>query len=148
MVYNRNNTDFNTQTNIRVNRDKKDLMKRKGYKLQDLLDISMNVVLNVEGLGEPEILKQIEAIDEQMRNLKVERALLVDRLNEEKEKQRDAVKNRYYEQLKAQYLTKWDFDETDDALINKVALTMNMEKIEIMNKIILECKQEAKQHTI
>ena len=70
------------------------------------------------------------------------------RHQKKKEKQRAEVKNRYYEQLKAQYLTKWDFDETDDALINKVALTMTIEKIEIMNKIILECKQEAKQHTI
>ncbi len=145
MVYNSRNTTFNTQTNIRINKDKKDLIKRKGYKLQEVLDIAMNVILNIEGLEEQEILQKIEEIDDAMRNLALERNMLIEQLNNEKQRQKDNVKNKYYDQLKTQYKSKWDFDETDDELLNKVALILNLDRIEVMNKVITECRDEAKE---
>ena len=145
MVYDSKNTTFDYQTNVRMNRDKKDLIKRKGYKLQEILDIAMNTILNIEGLEEQEILQQIEAIDSQIRNLQLERNLLVDRLDQSKEKHRDTIKNQLYDQLKTQYKSKWDFDESDDELLNKVALTLNMDRIEVMNKIVKDCNEEINQ---
>jgi hypothetical protein len=147
MVYDSRNTNFDTQTNVRINKDKKDLIKRKGYKLQEVLDIAMNVILNIEGLEEQEILQKIEEIDDAMRNLALERSMLIEQLDKEKQRQKDDVKNKYYDQLKTQYKSKWDFDETDDELLNKVALILNLDRIEVMNKIVEECREEAKLHS-
>ena len=56
------------------------------------------------------------------------------------------IKNKGYEELKTIYKDKWDFDEEDMALIDEVALTLNLSRIEVQNRIIDECNEEMKKH--
>lgn len=144
MPYNKK-TKFDGQTNLRVNTAKKDLLKQRGYILQDLLDRAMDITIDSEGLNDQETLQKIEEIDKQIRDLKFERSMLIDHLNTEKEKRRDIIKNKSYDELKAQYKRHWDFDEVDNDLILKVATTFNLNKMELMNKVIKECRDEARE---
>lgn len=144
MPYNKK-TKFDGQTNLRVNTAKKDLLKQRGYILQDLLDRAMDITIDSEGLNDQETLQKIEEIDKQIRDLKFERSMLIDHLNTEKEKRRDIIKNKSYDELKAQYKRHWDFDEVDNDLIIKVATTFNLNKMELMNKVIKECRDEARE---
>ena len=128
------------QTSLKVDIVKKDLLKKRGFVLQDLFNLAMDVALDVDGLDEIGILKQIEEVDEDIRMLKTKRAMLVQELDKAKQQERDRIKNKDYEQLKRNYHDKLMFDETDDDLLNKVALTLDMSKTQVKNKIIEECK--------
>ena len=67
-------------------------------------------------------------------------------LDQNRESKRDKIKNKGYEELKTIYKDKWDFDEEDMALIDEVALTLNLSRIEVQNRIIDECNEEMKKH--
>lgn len=64
--------NFNDTTSVKINREKKDLAKSKGLKLQDLLDNALNEEL---GLVDEEIKKEekIEKLKQEIINLEEEK---------------------------------------------------------------------------
>ena len=141
MPYSRN-TNFDYQTNVKMNRKKKELAQRKGYKLQDLLDIMLDVVLDVDGLESHQILEQIEDVKEERRKLDLRYNALIDQLDKNKQEERSKVKSKLYDQLKERYMKNWDFEEEDTELIDEVALVLGLSRIDVQNKIINECNEE------
>lgn len=145
MAYQKN-TRFDYQTNVRMNKNKKELAQRKGYKLQEILDIALDVLLDADDLESQEIMQEINELESEIQKLKLRQDMLRDRLDQNREAKRDKIKNKGYEELKTIYKNKWDFDEEDLPLIDEVALTLNISRIEVQNRIIDECNEEMKKH--
>lgn len=145
MAYQKNTT-FDYQTNVRMNKNKKELAQRKGYKLQEILDIALDVLLDADDLESQEIMQEINELESEIQKLKLRQDMLRDRLDQNREAKRDKIKNKGYEELKTIYKNKWDFDEEDLPLIDEVALTLNISRIEVQNRIIDECNEEMKKH--
>lgn len=145
MAYQKN-TRFDYQTNVRMNKNKKELAQRKGYKLQEILDIALDVLLDADDLESQEIMQEINELESEIQKLKLRQDMLRDRLDQNRENKRNKIKNKGYEQLKTIYKNKWDFDEEDLPLIDEVALTLNISRIEVQNRIIDECNEEMKKH--
>ena len=145
MAYQKNTT-FDYQTNVRMNKNKKELAQRKGYKLQEILDIALDVLLDADDLETQEIMQEINELESEIQKLKLRQDMLRERLDQNRESKRDKIKNKGYEELKTIYKDKWDFDEEDIALIDEVALTLNLSRIEVQNRIIDECNEEMKKH--
>lgn len=145
MAYQKNTT-FDYQTNVRMNKNKKELAQRKGYKLQEILDIALDVLLDADDLETQEIMQEINELESEIQKLKLRQDMLRDRLDQNRENKRNKIKNKGYEQLKTIYKNKWDFDEEDLPLIDEVALTLNISRIEVQNRIIDECNEEMKKH--
>lgn len=145
MAYQKNTT-FDYQTNVRMNKNKKELAQRKGYKLQEILDIALDVLLDADDLETQEIMQEINELETEIQKLKLRQDMLRDRLDQNREAKRDKIKNKGYEELKTIYKNKWDFDEEDLPLIDEVALTLNISRIEVQNRIIDECNEEMKKH--
>ena len=145
MAYQKNTT-FDYQTNVRMNKNKKELAQRKGYKLQEILDIALDVLLDADDLETQEIMQEINELESEIQKLKLRQDMLRERLDQNRESKRDKIKNKGYEELKTIYKDKWDFDEEDMALIDEVALTLNLSRIEVQNRIIDECNEEMKKH--
>lgn len=145
MAYQKN-TRFDYQTNVRMNKNKKELAQRKGYKLQEILDIALDVLLDADDLETQEIMQEINELESEIQKLKLRQDMLRDRLDQNRENKRNKIKNKGYEQLKTIYKNKWDFDEEDLPLIDEVALTLNISRIEVQNRIIDECNEEMKKH--
>lgn len=145
MAYQKN-TRFDYQTNVRMNKNKKELAQRKGYKLQEILDIALDVLLDADDLETQEIMQEINELESEIQKLKLRQDMLRDRLDQNRENKRNKIKNKGYEELKTIYKNKWDFDEEDLPLIDEVALTLNISRIEVQNRIIDECNEEMKKH--
>lgn len=145
MAYQKN-TRFDYQTNVRMNKNKKELAQRKGYKLQEILDIALDVLLDADDLESQEIMQEINELESEIQKLKLRQDMLRDRLDQNREAKRDKIKNKGYEELKTIYKNKWDFDDEDLPLIDEVALTLNISRIEVQNRIIDECNEEMKKH--
>ena len=47
-------------TTVKIDKSKRDLAKAKGIKLQDVLDIALDNVLNLESLTDTDVLKEKE----------------------------------------------------------------------------------------
>ena len=107
---------FNETTCVKINKEKKDLAKSKGLKLQDILDNALNDALSIEDIECTDI--RIEQIDNQIEKLKKtkEKAiadcekkinLLMKSLNEMKDREAENFdKEIHYLELEKEFILK------------------------------------------
>ncbi|MCI7291125.1 hypothetical protein MBBWO_11970 [Methanobrevibacter woesei] len=107
---------FNETTCVKINKEKKDLAKSKGLKLQDILDNALNDALSIEDIECNDI--RVEQIDNQIEKLKKtkEKAiadcekkinLLMKSLNEMKDREAENFdKEIHYLELEKEFILK------------------------------------------
>lgn len=64
--------NFNDTTSVKINREKKNLAKSKGLKLQDLLDSALNDELGLCN-EEDKVNERIERLKQEIKNLEIEK---------------------------------------------------------------------------
>lgn len=111
-------TEFNETTSVKINKEKKNLAKAKGLKLQDLLDDALNRELNLDTI--PKTQKSIEDISDEIEKLKISRDkaeadcakkinILIKGLNEFKKEETLAYNKKIkFLEAKLEYLKKGD----------------------------------------
>lgn len=76
-------------TSVKIDNDKWEILKGKGYRLQDILDDAFNNILNIENKNNTELIKSIDKLKnenkfykEEIENIKKETSKLESKINE------------------------------------------------------------------
>lgn len=128
------NREFNKQTSVRVNAAKYDLIKIKGYNIQDILDDAFNIILELENDIPEELLVKKEEIENQLvKTLKLREIAI----NENEKKLKEA-QYKYKAELKQ--------IEKEREAINKFNHELNCLKIEqaSINKLIHNAAEDTR----
>lgn len=115
-------------TSVKIDNDKWEILKGRGYRLQDILDNAFNNLLDIENKDDKEIMKDIKKLEDKNKSYKLEKENLKKILKNETKKLESKIK------------------ELEENYKNKVDVLEN--KIEENNYKIKESKKAIKEYNI
>lgn len=60
-------------TSVKIDNDKWEILKGRGYRLQDILDNAFNNLLDIENKDDKEIMKDIKKLEDKNKSYKLEK---------------------------------------------------------------------------
>lgn len=81
------------RTTVYVSENKVELAKERGYNLSKLMENALSAILDIENDNEVEIQRKIETIEKNILELKLQRKLLLNELEEGRVKEKDLSEN-------------------------------------------------------
>lgn len=131
--------NYNERTNIKISKEKKDLVKNKGYKLQEILNDAFDIILDITGQEDIYLLYRLDEINQEIKKLEHQKYIITKTLYEKRaepgnKNKLEILKNKIYRELFNYYNENLEFP--DDETMNKYSHILDLDIGSLKEKII------------
>lgn len=124
---------YNSRATISMDSKKKNLLKQKGYVLQDLFDVMLNSILDIQDDSDLEVQEKIQVKQKQKDVLNAEIGLLKSELHSSDKKYQVKIEGRLFNEIINEYQ---DFGILSENKIQELADEKNVSVTSVRNRIL------------
>ena len=124
---------YNSRATISMDSKKKNLLKQKGYVLQDLFDVTLNSILDIQDDSDLEVQEKIQVKQKQKDVLNAEIGLLESELHSSDKKYQVKIEGRLVNERINEYQ---DFGILSENKIQELADEKNVSVASVRNRIL------------
>lgn len=124
---------YNSRATISMDSKKKNLLKQKGYVLQDLFDVTLNSILDIQDDSDLEVQEKIQVKQKQKDVLNAEIGLLKSELHSSDKKYQVKIEGRLFNEIINEYQ---DFGILSENKIQELADEKNVSVASVRNRIL------------
>lgn len=124
---------YNSRATISMDSKKKNLLKQKGYVLQDLFDVTLNSILDIQDDSDLEVQEKIQVKQKQKDVLNAEIGLLESELHSSDKKYQVKIEGRLFNEIINEYQ---DFGILSENKIQELADEKNVSVASVRNRIL------------